>query len=384
MTAYITPDVLVWARDRSNLTFDELAHKVNVKPHRISDWESGETHPTFRQAEMLANALHVPFGYFFLPSPPEINVDIPDRRTLSGGRGKPPSPEFLDTLDDATIKQDWYRNYLIRHGADPLNFLNAYSISSDVNIVANDIREHVNINDKTRTEARSWSNYLSILVANANDIGVVVLRNSVVGNNTRRPLSLKEFRAFVLYDEYAPLIFLNRKDSFTGMIFSLAHELTHLWIGESAISSPYYGGEMKNNHPTETFCNQVAAEVLVPREKLLAIWKNAASLERNLASNARTYWVSTLVILRRAYELNLIDKDTYHRQYSIEINKQIRDAARGSGGNPYLNYVNRNNRSIVTALVRDVYEGGTSYHEAAHLINVKPSTIDSLGEYLSV
>lgn len=384
MTAYITPDVLEWARSRSNLSFDDLAQKIKVKPDKISDWESGDDLPTFPQAEKLAKALQVPLGYLFLPSPPEISANIPDRRTVSGGRGKPLSNDFIDVLYDVTRKQDWYRDYLLRHGANPLTYLGNFTEKSPVDEVAEDIRSKVKINDDTRDKAYSWANFLTTLIKNAAEISILVLRSGIVGSNTRRPLSVNEFRGFVLYDEYAPLIFLNSKDSKSAMIFTLVHELAHLWIGQSGISNPLYGGDTNNNAHIETFCNHVAAEVLVPKDKLLISWQTNADIDQNLVAGARTYRVSSLVVLRRAYDLDLISAEEYYKQYPIEIEKQLDGAARktSSGGSGYKNILTRNHQDLTTALIRDVYEGGTSYRDASRLLSVKPTTIDGIAEHL--
>jgi Zn-dependent peptidase ImmA (M78 family)/DNA-binding XRE family transcriptional regulator len=383
MTAYITPDVLEWARNRSNLSFDELAQKIKVAPDRISDWESGEDLPTFPQAEKLAKALQVPLGYLFLPAPPEISTNIPDRRTLSGGRSKPLSNDFMDVLHDTIRKQDWYRDYLLRQGARPLDYLGKFDENSPVDDVAEDIRVTIKINDTTREKAYSWSNFLTLLINSTAEIGILVLRSGIVGNNTRRRLSVNEFRGFVLYDEYTPLIFLNSKDSTSAMIFTLVHELAHLWIGQSAISNPIYGQDTNNNR-IETFCNQVAAEVLVPKENFVRSWQVGDDIDQNLSAAARSYRVSSLVILRRAYELGLISAEEYYEQYPVEIEKQIDAAARpaSSGGSGYRNILARNHQDLTAALIRDVYEGGTSYREASRLLNVKPSTIDGIANYL--
>src|SRR5690606_23963375 len=104
------------------------------------------------------------------------------------------------------------------------------------------------------------------MIAHIEERGILVMRNGVVGNNTHRPLSVEEFRGFAIADEFAPLIFINGADYLSAQMFTLAHELVHVFVNASGISN--LQDTYSSNNAIERFCNQVAAELLVPEAEL--------------------------------------------------------------------------------------------------------------------
>ncbi|HMM61712.1 MAG TPA: ImmA/IrrE family metallo-endopeptidase, partial [Candidatus Rifleibacterium sp.] len=88
-----------------------------------------------------------------------------------------------------------------------------------------------------RGEAANWESFFNILVERSEQAGIIILRSGKVGNNTHRTLDVKEFRGFVIYDELAPFIFINGADAKAAQIFTLVHELAHVWLGASGVSN---------------------------------------------------------------------------------------------------------------------------------------------------
>jgi len=378
--ALIHPVMLRWARERLEWPPEYVAKKLPVKPEKFALWELGKACPTFRQAQVLARALRIPFGYLFLSEPPDETPAIPDLRTIRDEEYLELSVDFLDTLNDALRKQDWYREYLQREGAEPLPFIGRYSVDDPVVTVAKDIRSTLEVDDELRHIARNWQDFLTLLTEKAESAGILVMRNSVVKNNNYRPLSVKEFRGFALSDRMAPVVFINSKDAKAAQIFTLAHELGHLWIGESAISSPDLAhGSKEEEYQIEKFCNQVAAEVLTPQANFLQRWNNHKNLEENIAEITRYYKVSSIVVLRRALELERINRDAFFKQYKLELKKQ-QPVKKSSGGNPYATYWTRNSKRLTQAIVSAAFEGQVLYRDAASLLGVKVKTLEGLRE----
>jgi Zn-dependent peptidase ImmA (M78 family) len=213
------------------------------------------------------------------------------------------------------------------------------------------------------------------------------MRNSIVGSNTHRSLSVKEFRGFAIADEYAPLIFLNSSDANNAKIFTLAHELAHLWINQSGIS--FVDLEELSNNDIEKFCNAVSAEVLVPENDFKAIWKSTYSLEENSTSTAEIFKVSNFVTARRAFELNLISKIEFFQYYReeserFEQSRQHKKNERSAGGSYYANIHTRNGRRFSQAVVVSALEGKLPYREAATLVNINASKMSEFAKVVGV
>lgn len=380
--AYITPELAIWARNRAGLTKAEAAKRIGVSEDRLSAWEGGLAVPTLRQAETLAQKLYVPFGYLFLSGVPAIDLELPDLRTVQGRPITSPSPEFEDVVNDALRKQDWFREYRqVEEEGEPLSFVGRFSLDAPVKEVAADLDSTLEIAESVRPDSASWGSFLRNLTARAEQVGVLVLRNGVVGNNTRRPLKVEEFRGFALSDNLAPLIFLNGNDAGSAQIFTLMHELAHLWVWESGVSNPEYRqGAPEHSNPVERFCERVAAETLTPERDFLAAWQPKQSADANCQVLARHFKVSRTVVLLRAYSLGKIGRHEFQDSYS----RYSTDRAVGSRGGGDFNRILlvRNSRSFTMALVESVLNGRTTEREAALLLNVKISTFDRFVQWL--
>ena len=382
--AFITPELVRWARERCHLSVDQAARKLSVKPDQITSWETGDGFPTIKQAQRLAQRLFVPFGYLFLPSPPKEQIPLPDLRTVPGYASEPPSPDFIDLLDEVLRKQQWYSEHLEEEGREPLGFIGRFNAGDDIKQVSGDIRKTLRIDERLRTAAVSWEDFLRKLIRNAEEVGILVLRSSIVGNNAHRKLSVAEFRGFVISAARAPLVFINASDAKAAQIFTLAHELAHLWIGQSGISNLDFRQRIPGqNNRIEQFCNRVAAEVLVPEEGIVARWTNTRSIEENLQILARYYRVSTLVILRRAYDLNKLKWNDYINSYEEEIRKQKTKTGE-EGGDFYLTLQSRNSSKLTRAIVSAAFEGRLLYRDAADFLSVHVMTLEKIAKKVGI
>ncbi len=381
--ALINPKILIWARERVNLTQEELAKKLNVKPEKVLSWENGKDKPTFLQAQNIANKLHIPFGFLYLEEIPQLKLPIPDLRTFADKQQHKLSNDVVDLIYDIKFKQDWYRDYLLEQGIEKLAFAGRFKKSAGYREIAEDITKTLDLRVEHRKEAKNWEEFLQLLMQKGDDLGIWVMRSGIVGNNTHRTLDVKEFRGFVLFDEIAPVVFINGRDAKAAQIFTLIHELAHIWIGESGISDIHLGDLADMYNGIEKLCNQVAAEVLVPQKLFYEYWQGLDSIEEL----NRFFKVSSVVIARRAFDLKLISWDEYRGFYTTQQQKwqeYQRRQKKQSGGQMHYTLPVRYGKSFTDALIRATLNGQVMLKDAANMLGLKPSKIFSLAKKMGV
>lgn len=254
----VKPEMLRWARERAGRSLASLLERIP----QLEIWETGEASPTLKQLEIFAKATHTPIGYLFLQKPPLERVPIPDFRTVGNERLERPSPDLLDTVYICQQRQEWYRGFARVTGETTLPFAGSARLMSDVEMTAASIRQALGFDVEERRRIPTWTDALRRFIQQADALGVLVMVSGVVGSNNRRKLDSQEFRGFALADDLAPLVFVNGADTKAAQMFTLAHELAHIWLGQSALSD--VGPVSAPSQRVEVWCNQVAAELLVP------------------------------------------------------------------------------------------------------------------------
>jgi len=376
----VNPELLRWARERSGLEIATLEHRFP----KLEAWERREAQPTFKQLEGFPPATHTPIGFLFLNRPPVERVPIPDFRTVASARFDRPSPDLLDTIYLCQQRQDWYRDFVRTNGDPALAFIGSVKLTDDIPAVASKIRTTLGLDIDERRRMPTWEAALRRLIEQADDIGVLVMVSGVVGSNNRRKLDPQEFRGFALSDPLAPLVFVNGADTKAAQMFTLAHELAHLWLGESGISESQ--ASTVPEHDTERWCNQVAAELLVPLELVRSEHDRRAPLRDEAQRLARHFKVSTLVVLRRIHDTGAVSKKAFWDAYNSELQRLIEIAKTGSGGGDFYATLGvRTGKTFARALVSSTLEGRTSFTLAFRLLGFKKmATFDELGRSLGV
>lgn len=375
----VEPALLSWAIERSGVDPDEISAKAGLRDLPL--WQSRQKQPTYKQLEKFAHATYAPFGFFFLDEPPVEELPIPDFRTLRNAALARPTPNLLETIFICEQRQEWYRNYARSNAQDPLPFVGSATTDSPVARVADEIRRALQFTTEDRSRDSSWTDALRRLIDTTEDAGILVMVSGIVGNNTKRPLNVEEFRGFALSDPYAPLIFVNGADTKAAQIFTLVHEVAHIWLGQTALTNAALDRE--SNNETELWCNKVAAEVLVPLAMLRVAYRGEPD-EDELARLARMYKVSTLVVLRRLFDAGFLRWNDYRARYEEEherVMEILANRTRTSGGNFYFTQPLRVSQRFAHAVVTDTLSGRTLHRDAYRLLGTrKHETFVHLGE----
>lgn len=385
---FIKPELVVWARERAGLSEEDLAKKMSVSPERLDDWQTGKASLTIREMEKLAQKTYTPLGYLFASKAPEETLPIADFRTFGDHdlTRRKPSGALLTTLYTMQRRQNWFRDYLMGIGADPVPLVGRCDKKQGVREVVATLRAVYGVDEKTGLgeDYPNKDTAISKLIVATAELGVLVMRNGVVGNNARRPLDVKEFRGFALCDRYAPLIFINGRDARAAQIFTLAHELAHLCIEESGVSN-LDAKTLDRADATEKFCNRVATELLLPRASFLRHWKKNAELEPEgrIRRIAESFKVSTHAAARRALDEKLISRREYWEFYEREEAECKRDKSAWGGGDFYATQKYRVSDRFAKAVIACAREGALSYREAHELMDIKKTaTFEKLAERL--
>lgn len=362
----IKPEMIKWARKRARFTQEELAQKSTFK--KLPEWEEGKLKPTLKQLEQFSRKVHLPIGYLFGSKPPEEKLPITDFRTLPDNKYERPSLELLDTIHACLLRRDWYKEFALREQLKPFDFIGSTKTSIPPEEIANQIARTINYSVPLRTECKSKEESFRFFRSKVEKVGIMVMVSGIVRNNTNRKLSPKEFRGFALADHYAPLIFINGMDSTAAKIFTLAHELAHLWLGNNGVSNVELRNDQAYNE-VEIWCNKVAAELLVPKKELEDKIRIGEPYQKSISRLSLDFKVSTLVILRRLLDTGFLERIDFESFWDSEINK-IQNRETSGGGDFYANTLSRVGRTFASALISSTLENNTLYRDAFGLLDI--------------
>ena len=378
MRVDVKPDMLRWAMNRAGLSTDDLYKKFS----KIAQWAQGTVKPTLKQLESFAKAVHVPVGYLFLPEPPREQLPVPDLRTIRKQKFSNPSPDLLDTIYAMQRRQSWLREELIECEAEPLDFAGSALLTDDPEEIGREMRRLTGLEDGWASRVRRWQEAVGELRRSVEQLGVMAVINGIVGNNTHRKLNVEEFRGFALSDEYAPLIFVNGADAKSAQMFTLVHELAHIWLGKSALTDATLMSQPSEN--IESWCDRAAAEFLIPARELKACWRDIRHEEARFETVARRFKVSPVVVGRRAMDLRLVSRETFFDFYKEYITKERRQRPAVGKGDFYNNQNTRVCEMFATQVIRAAKGGRLSFKEAYELTGLHGGTFQEYAHRLGV
>lgn len=379
--AYITPQVLKWARESARMTEETAASKIpSLTVDKLKEWEDGLSQPTIRQAQILAKAYKRPFALFFLPEIPRDFLPLQDFRKKDA---KKLTTGSIFIIREIQQKQAWISDVYSEGNDAKLPFVGRFSIKDNPIVVAQDILKILNINPSNYQSENVIKEWIDAAETN----GIFVSRSSFI--HSRLKLDSEELQGFAIADSYAPFVFVNSDDWNAPQLFTLVHELAHIWIAETGISNDIEP-EIKNKdkyHPIEIFCNEVAANALMPKEVILKFGESIYQNFQDVFKTAKILGVSSFALLVRALNLNQIATPLYQKlkkqaesEYIAYLRKEeekkaalkLKQKEKPGGPNPYLLRLNKNSR-LFTQVVLDALRGGYVQPTQASLLLGTPA-----------
>ena len=363
----VNSNMITWAIDRAGYDL----HWFIGKFPKVEKWLAGEKKPTVKQLEDFSKKVHLPFGYLFLPEPPTEKLPIPFFRT-NNTQATTVSINVYDTILLIQQRQDWLRDYLIDKSFEPLRFVGKFANNHNVGEIVSDMRQKLNLPENWASNFKTWAEAQDHLIKHVEDKGIITVFNGIVENNTSGPIPVEECRGFVLVDDMAPFMFINNADYKSAQMFTIVHELAHIWTGQSA------GFDFRKLQPAdvpiEILCDKVAAEFLVPTNTFNDFWATTP----NIKSASRFFKVSEIVIARRALDTGKLSKKQFFEFYREYSNREFaKKESQGDGGNFYATTKKRLSITFAAHINNAVNSGVLLHRDAYKLTSLKGDTFQT-------
>lgn len=381
--ALITPSVLQWARETAGLTVDQAASRLRRPVADVVAWETGRSRPSIPQARNASQLYRRPLAVFYLPEPPKDFDTLRDYRSLPMDEVRSYGPRLIRLMRTVLEHHQWIKELLTDEGATPLSFVGSASVHDSPREVAHGMLSVLDIDSEDQCSCRTRSDALLLWLRKAERAGIFVSREGGV--------DLRECRGFVISDQMAPFIYINSEDARAAQMFTLVHELAHVWINESGVSNLLHSGIHRSTEAsaTEAFCNKVAAEALLVRDRFETEWLRVTNLElveERIDKLSRVFKVSEEVIARRLLDDGELStakyqelRDFYQQRWrDLKRAERARLKAQDGGPSFYVTRVARNGYSFTHTVISAFRDGSVSGREASSLLGVKVNHLQKL------
>ena len=360
----VNANILTWAIARAGYELQTFTDKFP----KVQLWIEGKKKPTVKQLEEFSKKVHLPFGYLFLPEPPKEHLPIPFFRS-SSNQAEKVSINVYDTILLMQQRQDWLSYYLKDNHFEQLSFVGKFRNITNVKKIVADIRNTLNLPENWASQFRTWQEAQDHLVLHIEDKGIITVFNGVVENNGFRKIPVDDCRGFVLVNEMAPFMFINNADWKSAQLFTIVHELAHIWTGHSA------GFDFRKlqpaDDPIEILCDKIAAEFLVPANSFNEVWYHNPSIPYA----SRYFKVSEIVIARRALDTGKLTKGQFFAFYEEYSNREFaKKEQQNSGGDFYATTKKRLSLTFASHINNAVKSGNLLYRDAYKLTSLKGDT----------
>lgn len=280
--------------------------------------------------------------------------------------------------------QDWMKTYRQDLGFDKLSIVGCMRGICEVDVSVNRIRRDLEFDDDWYEKSKDAREAFNYIRRQLEVCGVVVMMSGIVGKNTHRALDVDEFRAFAMVDDWAPLIFINTTDSNGARLFSILHEIVHIWLGRDDLFNDRQS-QISGVSDIEVICNAVAGELIVPKNAFLNKWEMYdMEIFEKIIELAKYFRCGEIVIARKAIDCKKIEQNIYDEVTNTAVKnyKQMKENQQTDGGNYYNTMGSRLDGCLIRALCESINMGRTTYTEAYRLTNTSRKTFSEVVQRL--
>ena len=389
----VNPAVLTWARKTSGLSPEEAAEKLDIKAargvealDRLKALETGADVPTQKMLIRMAKCYRRPLVALYLRDIPPKGPDERDLRLL---------PEIASERDaglvDAVVRDISSRQSIVRSSIEaageeqPLDYVGSVNPEDGVTAAVDAIKDGLGFDIERFRGAESPKKSFDYLRTLAESKGMfVILIDNLGGADSK--IKVEMFRGFALVDEVAPFIAVNINDSASAWSFTLAHEIAHVWIGNTQT-----GGKLGESK-VEEFCSDVASQLLLSSDEIGDVEVDGNMSEDEIANRVSDFAgrrrVSSTMVAYRLLRGNAISRVVYENlaaRFKKAFEEQAdaergRDDRRFGGPDDYVVRRHRIGKALIDFVDRMMKEEGLSVTKAGKVFGVRALNVHALIE----
>lgn len=388
----VNPEILIWAREAAGLSIEDACKKLQIRDsktatavEKLGGFENGDKAPSRSLLVRMSKQYRKPLLTFYLEKPPRRGDRGEDFRTLPEGFLSNENVYVDVLIRDIKARQSVLRETLIDEDeAHSLEFIGRARMQHSIFDVAASIRQSLNFDLTLFRNSQTVEDAFKHLRELAEKAGIYVL---LVGNlgSYHTNINTEIFRGFVLADDIAPFIVINDQDSKAAWSFTLLHEITHLWLGQTGISGAFAENKV------EKFCDDVASEILLPHKEFSEFSANELNFDAltlEISDFAQMRKISSKLVSYRLLRQGSINKtlwadlNSYYTEKwrSYRENQRARNKRQDGGPNYFLVRRHKLGNALVRFAQRMMHSGALSTTKAGLLLGVKPLKVHKLFE----
>ena len=384
----INPEIMRWARETMGLTPEQATTKLGLRDargvtaiDRLAKLETGEVEPTRPMLVKMAKQYRRPLLTFYLSGPPRKGDRGSDFRTL---------PESYtaatDSLLDALIRNVSARQRMVRAAlededdVESLGFVGCMAMTDGIPALQSSIQNTIAVSLGDFRGQPSPERAFALLRSRVESAGVFVLLMSNLGSY-HSSIDLEAYRGFTLSDDIAPFVVINDQDSTAAWSFTLLHELTHVWLGQTGV------GGARAGQAVEQFCNDVASHFLLPAEEIAQLdIEDTIEIRDSVSDFARQRNLSSSMVAYKLYRFGKIGEDTWmslseaYRNIWLDQRSERRRKARDQEGGPDYHVVRRHRigSALLSLVHRTMADGSMTTLQAGRVLGVSAKNVQPL------